>query len=340
MAGIGISGALALLFAITTFSGCIIADAEPTESQDQIGQPAPEAAEPATFDESSGAISGLVVNDEGLPVGGALVGLRETSAQSIADVGGRFTFSNLPPADYTVDVSQLGYESVSKRATVVAGEVVHLNVALTAIAVEGPYYETIQEQGNVQCSFRAYPGVPTTTMSGLPPWTTGVAACGVQQGGVIPVLPADRFLIVYEIPAGSIEMLAEMEWQSTQATGSALGFALEIAGRSNDPDASYPSPRGRSPLRTHVNETTMIAVDETSGAECIPEGCSVHTRVFAEAETTGITTPVPIGPFPDPLGDPADRVDVGVTLDQRYTIFLTHFHVEVMPDGFTSLADS
>ncbi len=328
MAGIGTSGLVALLFVGTLLSGCIAAESTSTEPL------------PASFDETTGAVSGLVVNDEGLPIGGALAGIRETGAQTIADVGGVFTFSNIPSGEYTLDVSQLGFESASKRVTVVTGEVAHINFGLAAIAVEGPWYETIQEQGNVQCSFRAYPGVPTTTLSGLPPWTTGVAACGVQQGGVIPVLPDDRFLIIYEIPAGSIEMLAEMEWQSTQATGSALGFAFEIQGRSNDPDASYPSPRGKSPLRTHVNESTMIAVDETSGAECIPEGCSVHTRVFAEAETTGITTPVPIGPFPDPMGDPADRVDVGITLDQRYTIFLTHFHGDVMPEGFTSLADS
>ena len=338
MAGSGISRALALLFLGVTFSGCIVAESTPTDTG-AAAAPAPEAAEPATFDENTGALSGLIVNDEGLPIAGALVGIRETAAQTIADVGGKFTFSNLPPADYSIDVSQLGYESASKRATVVAGEVVHLNIALAAIAVEGPYHETILENGNVQCSVRAYPGVPTTTMSGLPPWTTGVAACGVQQGGVIPVLPDDRFLITYELPAGTVEMLAQMEWQSTQATGSALGFAFEIAGRSNDPDASYPSPRGKSPLSSYVNATTMVTVDETSGAECIPEGCSLQTRVFAEAETTGIATPVPLGPFPDPLGDPADRVDFGLTFDQRYVIYLTHFHVEGMPEGFSALAD-
>jgi hypothetical protein len=337
MAGIGSAKALVFLLLGATMSGCIVAESAPTDKSTQAGQPAPEAAEPATFDETTGAISGLVVNAEGLPIGGALAGIRETSAQTVADVGGTFTFSNLPPGDYSLDISQLGYESTSKRVTVSAGEISHVNVALTEVAVEGPYYETILENGNVQCSVRAYPGVPTTTMSGLPPWTTGVAVCGLVS---LPGFEPDRFLVTYELPAGAIELMAEMAWQSTQATGSALGFALEIDGRSNDPDATYGSPRGRSPLILPVNETKMQEVDIASESECIPEGCSLQTRVFAEAETTGLATPVPLGPFPDPLGDPADRVDFGITLDQRYVMYLTHFHVEGMPDGYSALGDS
>jgi hypothetical protein len=218
---------------------------------------------------------------------------------------------------------------------VLAGEVSHQNIVLSQVAIEEAYHEILVQNGNVQCSVRAYPGVPTTTMSGLPPWVTGVAVCGLVS---LPGFAPDRFLINYDVSAGAVEILAEMEWSSTQATGSALGVVLEHAGHPNDLDYTFGQMRGRSPLVVHANVTTVLAVQETSGIDCIADGCRLTTRVFAEAETTGIKTPVPLGPFPDPLGDPADRVDFGLTLDQRFVQYLTLFHLDPMPDGFSALA--
>lgn len=321
------------MFLGVTLSGCLVAESAPTNNQTQA---APEAAEPAAFDETTGAISGLVVSDEGLPVAGALAGIRETGAQTISDVGGVFTFSNVPPGDYTMDVSQLGYESASKRITVNTGQVSHVNFGLRSIAVEGPWYETMQDNGNVWCSVRVYPGAPTTGAAGAPPWTTGVAICGGRE---VQGVGADRFLIGWEVPSGTIELLVELIWTSTQATGTALGFSTELDGRANNPDYSFPQQKGRAPLIMYANETLMAERAETSGISCLEDGCPFITRVFAEAETTGIQTPVPLGPFPDPLGDPQDRVDFGITLDQRYTFFITHFHGEPKPEGFSALAD-
>lgn len=331
------AAAFALLIG-TSLSGCIVAESTTSTGADKgtAGQAAPEAAAPAEFDETSGAISGVVINEEGLPLGGALAGIRETAAQTVADVAGTFTFSNLAPGEYSVDVSQLGYESTSRRVTVTAGEITHINVALQGVAVEEAYHETILENGNIQCSVRAYPGVPTGGTGGLPRWTTGVAVCGLVG---LPGFADDRFLIDYDVPTTVIEMVVEMEWSSTQAAGSALSFVLEHNCCANSADNTFGRDEGKSPLAIYVNASTMLAVAGTSEKDCFADGCTLMTRVFAEAETTGIATPVPLGPFPDPLGDPRDRVDVGLTLDQRFVQYLTHFHLEGMPDGFTALAD-
>lgn len=318
-------------------AGCIAGQSVSPAAQSQGAQPPPEAAPPAEFDEGTGALSGRVINEEGLPIAGATAALQEIQAQSVADVQGLFTFSTLAPGEYTLFVQQLGYESTARRVTVVAGDITHVNLQLVAVAIDEPYYETIVEKGNVQCSVRAYPGVPTTGAGGLPPWVTGVAVCGLTS---LPGFAPDRFLIRYEIPETVGEMLVEMEWTSTQAAGNALSFVLEHSCCANSPANTFGRDEGRSPLSVHANETIMQSVAESSEKDCFADGCQLMTRVFAEAETTGITTPVPLGPFPPPLGDPRDRVDVGLTFDQRFTQYFTHFHNMVMPGGFSALADA
>ncbi|HLE48268.1 MAG TPA: hypothetical protein VI818_08225, partial [Candidatus Thermoplasmatota archaeon] len=91
-------------------------------------------------------------------------------------------------------------------------------------------------------------------------------------------------------------------------------------------------------LRIVVNETKMKAVAESSGIDCFESKCKVYTRVFAEANNTGIRLP---GSSPDlgPLGKPPWRVDAAVVMDQKFMQYMTTFHNGPMPPQFTKLQD-
>src|SRR5262245_18955412 len=66
--------------------------------------------------QSTGAISGVVVDGSGRPIGGAVVLLGTTGrgllrpSQQLSDSKGRFVFPNLPPSDqYFLNASKFGF---------------------------------------------------------------------------------------------------------------------------------------------------------------------------------------------------------------------------------------
>lgn len=246
-----------------------------------------------------------------------------------------FTLSEIPPGGYSLVAQRLGYESAARKVTVEAGQVLEVRFELVALPVEEAYHTTKIENGNVQCSVRAYPGVPTAGAGGLPRWITGVAVCGVVS---LPGFQADRFLINYEWADGTREILLEMEWKSTQALGRGLSVVLEHQGHPNDEKFTFGRDTGESPLAIYSNETKMLNVSQTSGIDCLESKCKVYTRVFAEANTTNLGFPVPPPDLPG-LGRPPNKIDAGFTFDQRFTQYMTSFHFGLRPSGFTALAD-
>src|SRR5687767_6276859 len=117
---------LAMLSLLTVlFAGCIAGESSSTDPVAST-QAAPEASA-ATFDDDTGAVQGTIINDEGLPLANVLVGILETNAQTLTAQNGGFTFSNVPPGEYTVSATILGYESTSKRVTIEAGAIAQAN---------------------------------------------------------------------------------------------------------------------------------------------------------------------------------------------------------------------
>lgn len=323
-----------LLVAATSFimltAGCVGSQAAPRQAPDDAA-PAP----PPKFTDDTGAIVGIVSDEEGVGLEGVEVGLVELQVSTQTDLGGAFTLSEIAPGGYSLVAQKLGYESSARKITVEAGTIAEAHLQLLALPVEEAYHATKIENGNVQCSVRAYPGVPTGGTGGLPPWVTGVAVCGLVS---LPGFAPDRFLINYEWPENTQEVLLEMEWKSTQALGRGLSVVLEHQGHPNDAKYTFGRDTGPSPLIVDVNETKMLNVSETSGIECLESKCKVYTRVFAEANTTDMGFPVPPPDLPV-LGRPPNKIDAGFTLDQRFTQYMTTFHFQTKPAGFTALAD-
>lgn len=300
---------------------------------------------PAEVTEDTGAVTGVIMDEEGLPQQSAVVAIQKEgieARETQTDEGGRFTISNVEPGTWQIFVQKLGFKSMGRSVDVVAGEVTNIELVLEPVPVEEPHSLTQIQEGNIQCSVRAYPGAPLwgAGVVGLAPgWYTGVAVCAIAP---IPTLPDDNFLLNWEIPSENAnEVLLEMTWESTQSFGRTLSVVLEHPDHINDGTPTYGDVTGPSPLIVYANEAKIQNITEqNSEDDCIESKCEFTTRVFAAANFTELDWPTDPPTVPV-FGQMHERLlDVGVVLDQRFEQYLTSFHFQAKPDGFTALPNA
>ena len=134
-----------VLFAVSILSGCVSDEA--SGSVGSSAAPAPEAT--TTVD--TGAIKGLVVSDEQVPIANAQVGLLETRAETRTDEAGAFTFNELAPGTATLVVQSLGFTEDAKKVTVLPGEVVEVKLVLKALEIpDESYFYTIPNKAFIK----------------------------------------------------------------------------------------------------------------------------------------------------------------------------------------------
>ena len=87
-----------------------------------------------------GVLEGTIRNAAtGAPLSGAQVAIIALNLGGITDPGGHFEITDVPAGTHTVQISLIGYATVTHEATIAAGERAHLDVELseTALALEG-----------------------------------------------------------------------------------------------------------------------------------------------------------------------------------------------------------
>ena len=94
-------------------------------------------AAPVAWGAVTGEVSGIVVDREtGAPLASANVSLEGTDFKTVADAGGRFRFTNVPPGTYTVLVNIIGYTDLRiTDVVVVQGQDTWLRAALDSAVV-------------------------------------------------------------------------------------------------------------------------------------------------------------------------------------------------------------
>lgn len=316
--------AVATLLALLV-SGCIQGQASeaPTTAG---GQAAPDAAEPAGFDENTGAIEGLVTDDQLQPLPGAQVGIIGTPDRvTVTDVAGRFSLSNLDPGKYQLSANALGYESAARLVEVQAGTLTTVNFALPALPIQEPYHEIFIWSGMIECAV----AVIRTTLS---------AGCDPTQAG-------SNFHEIYPQgwPVTWNATLVEAEWDS-QAQPDWLAFDY------NDRPIGYFGVyfryRGTSPVRFLV-ERCASYMDTDFGRAPVPCGDEdvnasvMHVETFYNGKfqqethtfdalcTQNVTSPTGGNVLP---GYQAGCYGVGPAVQVRWTNYVTVFHLELPAD--------
>lgn len=183
-------------FVALAFSGCVVgpSDALPSE-------PDRPAAAPT---DTTGAIAGLVMDEEHQPLADAAVVLLELDRFGRSDADGSFVFNDLLEGSYRVVAERIGYGTVAQSLQVRAGMVTDVTIQLVPLPYGSePFVAAWAEEGLIACSFN-----PTWPMNPCAWWGTG-----------------DRSRIPFQIEASPPmgEVLLELVWEpATPATGQEL----------------------------------------------------------------------------------------------------------------------
>ena len=83
-----------------------------------------------------GSIQGTIRTKENKPLGSATILLRGTKKAVLSDNDGAFTFKNILPGNYTIEISSIGFHSLEKEVSVGSGSVTEISIQLSGMKTE------------------------------------------------------------------------------------------------------------------------------------------------------------------------------------------------------------
>src|SRR5688572_10915767 len=82
--------------------------------------------------DGGGAIQGKVTTSDGSPAAHVTVILKETAKGVSTNESGEFIFKNVPNGTYQLEISLIGFETVSKTVEVTDNKTVSVNIAINS----------------------------------------------------------------------------------------------------------------------------------------------------------------------------------------------------------------
>jgi hypothetical protein len=292
----------ALLLALTLLlSGC----AGGAGSSSTAIRPSPQV------DQNAGAVSGLVLDDEFLPLEGAQVAI----------------LSKVPPGPHQIAAAAIGYEPSVVNVLVVVGEVTEVEILLGAIPVARPWIQTLHHTGFI--------GIGVGLVR-----TATCQQCGTNATSYFMFggFPDDYQGIVVEARWHTNDWLgfdlnarppANQMWYRTRSTSPVHFYAERCASYEGAPTF------GRNPMPCNEEEVTASQGSATSHAH-------LETWYIGQfQQETHLLDPVcqtPTGPLP---GYQAGCYGLGLATDLRWETWLSIFHLELPPnpETYSSLPD-
>ena len=274
------------------------------------------------FREHEGAVVGIVVDDELVPLAGANVTLLATGrdaalASSAAD--GRFQFGRVPEGPYTVIATAAGHEHAARGGAVMAGRIEEIQLVLRALPPEvEPRMDTLAAwEGYIGCSL------------GLYSFST-VDLCA----------PADTnsdFELRFPLRKRLNGIHWELHWRATSVLSakylsvlwtSPAGIGMTPS--NVDPEDHWAEPPCNGKGRTPIARTCLLRQDATN-------------PLWDDNETPAAVQVRAVGNNTLPTANPSRWVEEqsGLVMQQRFTLYATLFYggLEV-PTAFTNGPDS
>lgn len=298
--------------AFLAVAGCVGGGAEPlaTASEAPVG-------------EDLGALRGLVIDGSLVPVSGANVSVHAVTAVSRTNTEGQFFFPRVPVGEHAVVVEARGFESVSKAVVILADETTYAEIVLDRDVSEKAYYVIQPWRGILYCGVTYRQGVTSVIGYFLGASCNVLNNTGIDQSTFFTHLPDN-----VSIWRGGA---AETEWTSTQAFGNGLIQDWAVQACANNRNATFGRDFGPSPLRNLLGSFELdyrlqdIPNSSCNGDDrCNERGCLMINRIFSWPST-----------MPDEF-----QADVGITLQQTFTTYITSFFRLEPPQDFTALADA
>jgi carboxypeptidase family protein len=300
--------ALAILCS-TVISGCIAESATP--GLGTTAQPTLSAAPPGAFDDTTGAVTGLVVNEELQPIPTAEVALADTEFRTRAALDGSFSFSHVPPGEYLLQSGALGYTSAAQVLSVGVGEVTTARVQLAALPVFQPRVDLYVFEGYITCTVGMFGVLSEECGQGL---QTDVGTYGTNPNNKI-----DWKWNVTDVK--NLEtMVIEMDWEPGSAAAAQL--TLYVA---------------------HGFRCTPSCTAEGGEEYCDTDnhGPPVQVCRIDDLKINNADTDLPWDMTSRAWGAPVEATEVpNIVLEQAFTMYRTEFFGMPMESGYSAIPDA
>jgi hypothetical protein len=274
-----------------------------------------------------GVLNGLVVDDAIRPIGEASVTVTGggSTANTTSDSSGLFRVEGLAPGAYLVRVSKQFYSSHEQAVVVATGveepDLVRFQLVFEAASV--PFSTVYKYEGFHECGLNV---IRVCSNINIATW---IVVCGSTGGAVcVGNVTGDRSLFFQEIDGIPTFLQAELVWEPTLDTGSALSLVIGGGNESelNSGFASgYNFTEGESPLMLRITNHE----GESSWCYQNVEDCEVpetlnYTRIGTERTLLG---QVDAGSSQEIGGcGLISPCELGFSVQQRFTMFTTVFY--------------
>ena len=268
------------------------------------GSSTPDAKDPNgprlgdALSDDAGAVHGIVTDTEQVPLAGAIVAIKDlTQTATLED--GRYEIGNIPPGSYMVYAQALGYNSVGRNITVVAGEATEAAFQLDPLPIQGPRHETILKEGHI-CG-QVYANGYFVNTGNLP--------CNGQGSIFVP----------FNVLGSLTGLVVEIQWTKTSGvTSNVLAISVWQGGSRSGVfscEHCYGPSSGPSPVK-------LVVQGPFKGLEGVGP---------AETKSLDNTISVP--------ADPSRPAGVNAVVDQRIKLFDTLFYGGPADPNFTAIPD-
>jgi hypothetical protein len=306
------------LFVMLSLAGCLGDGKGGGASVDEGDDTGGDGAGEAVFTQSTGAVTGYVLDVAFGSIAGATVSLTKDGAASqnaTSDATGAYSLSEIEPGSYLLFANKTGYRPKSKPVTITEGTLLREQFLLEEAPTVTPFIEgPIEFKGFLECS--SAPPNGKCTQSGAE-----------QLPGNDNHHPSSN----YAIKEGLQAILFEMVWSTSRGTGandggaggSGGGMSLATSWDSNDNDGAA-SASGVNGDRLLVYLERRLNADGKWKVQCV-EGCT-------EARDEIADWPMTAGGVVAYNGQP-DAINVVV--QRPFEIYVTAFYHQMKPTGFT-----
>lgn len=279
----------------------------------------PECDEPDAVADTG--ITGVVVDQAVVPVPDASVTLVPGNITTTTDGDGAFSFLDLSPGSYFVQVSKELFDPVQSQATVAAGDVAKLRIQLPRAVFAEPYTTQMQLAGYLFCSSNTGGLIAEECGEGVGV-PCGVPVLGCERiGGSPENIPEVRFFT----DGGLIRTIqAEVVWDPTLTVGNGIqegGFTTILATHFVcDPVCRY-----EDSLDDKVGHSPIIMRTDDGD-----QGGKYFTAPDVALADANITDETPVSVFVWT----SDEDLAAVTFDQTFEVLVTLSYVLPLPEGF------
>ncbi len=283
-------------------SGCIGSD----DKVETKGPAIASEAEAVLTTAETGSLTGAVTSDLFEPLAGARVLLLEPGLETRVAKNGFFTLNDVPPGDYTAGFEADGYQPLSRRIGIAAGEVTQIRVQLIPLAGQEPWAEQIERTGQITQGVNWYLAPPPNNQC------VSLSCGGLTGNGVYSSFKVNASEDVKT-------HVVEVVWTPAGLLGENMQMSYRCPDQGNP--CTVGAPGRTSPLLVRRD---LIGWDPGEN----------NTNRWAGDWTANIATSWGLLGTGELAG-----VDIGLAYEQKFTWYITLFHHEPAPEGFSSIPD-